>query len=223
LDPIQALKSAGPNSSAGRGDRRLLRGVTVIQTALTLALLVGAGLLIRTMRNIAQAPSGYDTGRILTMSVTMVQGDWSEFHRRALERVSAIAGVQSAAFAWGVPLTGNNWPVPVDIEGRPAASKASDQLTLPLRSVTPGYFNLLGLTILDGRDFRSTDARKRAQYYWVIKEHSDVELFCGITPLRARPTRETLRGIYKGPGERRGACRPARTLDELLQGIVVTR
>jgi hypothetical protein len=37
------------------------------------------------------------------------------------------------------------------------------------------------------------------------KEHSDVELFCGITPLRARSTRETLRGIYRGPGERRGA------------------
>jgi putative ABC transport system permease protein len=159
LDPIQALKSAGPNSSAGRRERRLLRGVTIAQTALTLALLVGAGLLIRTMHNIAQVQSGYNTGRILTMSVTAVQGDWSEFHRRALERVSALAGVQSAAFAWGVPLTGNNWPAPVDIEGRPAASKASDQLTLPLRSVTPGYFNLLGLTILDGRDFRSTDAR----------------------------------------------------------------
>ena len=60
-------------------------------------------------------------------------------------------------------------------------------------------------------------------YYWVIKEHLDVELFCGITPLRARPTRETLRGIYRGPGERRGARRPARTFEELLQGIAVAR
>src|ERR1700758_1427489 len=51
-------------------------------------------------------------------------------------------------------------------------------------------------------------------------EHFGVELFCGITPLRARPTRETLRGIYRGPGERRGARRPARTFEELLQGIV---
>ena len=54
LDPMEVLKSAGPKSSAGRGERRLLRGVTMAQTALTLALLVGAGLLIRTMINLSK-------------------------------------------------------------------------------------------------------------------------------------------------------------------------
>jgi putative ABC transport system permease protein len=74
-----------------------------------------------------------------------------------LERVSALPGVQQAAFAWGVPLTGNSWPGTVEIEGQPAASKASDQIPLPIRAATPDYFKLLGLAILDGRDFRSTD------------------------------------------------------------------
>jgi putative ABC transport system permease protein len=159
-DPMQVLKSAGPKSSAGRGERRLLRGVTMAQTALTLALLVGAGLLIRTMINLSKVQSGYNTGHILTMSVTAVQGDWSDFHVRALERVSALPGVQHAAFAWGVPLTGNNWPGTIEIEGQPAAAKASDRLSLPLRSVTPDYFQLLGLAISEGRDFRSTDTSK---------------------------------------------------------------
>ncbi len=58
LDPMIALKDAGPKSSAGRAERRLLRGVTMIQTALTLALLVGAGLLIRTMNNLANVQTG---------------------------------------------------------------------------------------------------------------------------------------------------------------------
>ena len=160
FDPIQVLKSAGPNSSASRAERRILRGVTVVQTALTLALLVGAGLLIRTMNNISQTPSGFNTGRILTLSVTAVQGDWLKFHRAALARVSAMPGVQAAAFAWGVPLTGNNWQAPVWIEGQPAAANASDQPAMPLRSVTPGYFHLLGLSVLDGRDFRDTDIQK---------------------------------------------------------------
>ena len=99
LDPMEVLKDAGPKGTAGIGERRLLRGVTMLQTALTLALLVGAGLLIRTMVKIANVPSGFNTGRILTMSVTDVQSfsTWGSFHRQALERVAAIPGVQYAA------------------------------------------------------------------------------------------------------------------------------
>ncbi len=159
LDPVHVLKSAGPKSSAGRGERSLLRGVTMVQTALTLALLVGAGLLIRTMVNLSKVQSGYDTTHILTMTVTSVQGDWSDFHRRALEKVSALPGVRDAAFAWGVPLTGNSWPGNVEIEGQAPVSNQSDRVALPVRSVTPGYFNLLGLAISRGRDFRANDDR----------------------------------------------------------------
>ena len=79
LDPIAVLKSAGPKSSAGRGERRLLRGVAIVQSALTLSLLVGAGLLIRTMINVSNVQSGYRTGHILTTTVTAVQGDLDGF------------------------------------------------------------------------------------------------------------------------------------------------
>jgi putative ABC transport system permease protein len=134
----------------------------MLQTALTLALLVGAGLLIRTMVKIANVPSGFNTGRILTMSVTDVQSwsTWGSFHRQALERVAAIPGVQYAAFAWGVPLTGNNWPATLEIEGQPPAVKESDKTALPLRAVTPDYFKLMGMAQIEGREFRSTDDNK---------------------------------------------------------------
>jgi putative ABC transport system permease protein len=162
LDPMAVLKDAGPKGTAGIGERRLLRGVTMLQTALTLALLVGAGLLIRTMVKIAEVPSGYNTGRILTMTVTDVQGQstWANFHRRALERVAGLPGVQYAAFAWGVPLTGNNWPVTLDIEGQPPVLKESDKIALPFRAVTSDYFKLMAMPLIDGREFRSTDDDK---------------------------------------------------------------
>jgi putative ABC transport system permease protein len=162
LNPMEVLKDAGPKGTAGIGERRLLRGVAMLQTSLTLALLVGAGLLIRTMIKIAEVPTGYNASRILTMSVTEVQSqsNWLPFHRQALERVAAIPGVQYAAFAWGVPLTGNNWPATMDIEGQPPAQKESDKIALPLRAVTPDYFKLMGLALLDGRGFRSTDDEK---------------------------------------------------------------
>ncbi len=137
--------------------RRLLRTVAVAQTALTMALLAGAGLLIRTMSNIAKVQSGFNTSRVLTMSVTAVQGDW-RFHLPYFQRTSALPGVESAAFAWGVPLTGNNWQSPVEFEGQPAPAKASDRAIFPLRSVTPGYFDLQAKRLPE-RDFRDTDIR----------------------------------------------------------------
>ena len=175
LDPMEVLKSGGPKGTAGMGERRLLRAVTVAQTALTLALLVGAGLLIRTMLKIAEIPSGYNTGRILTMSVTDVQSfdQWDSFHRQTLERVAAIPGVQYAAFAWGVPLTGNNWPGTLEIEGQPPAVKESDKTALPLRSVTPDYFKLMGEPLLEGREFRSTDDDKAAKVAIVNQAFAD--------------------------------------------------
>ena len=159
LDAVEVLKSAGPKSSAGGAERRLLRAVAMFQTALTLALLVGTGLLIRTMLNLAKVQSGYGTSHILTATVTAVEGDWYRFHLLALERVATIPGVQKVAFAWGVPLTGTNWPGRVEIEGQPALTNPGDRIAIPLRSVTPGYFELFGQTILAGRDFRSSDNR----------------------------------------------------------------
>jgi putative ABC transport system permease protein len=175
LDPMEVLKDAGPKGTAGLGERRLLRGVTIAQTALTLALLVGAGLLIRTMINIAKVPSGYNTSHILTMSVTEVRSfaEWTNFHKQALQRVQAIPGVQYAAFAWGVPLTGNNWPATMEIEGQPPAVKESDKTALPLRAVTEDYFKLMGLPMLGGRVFRSSDDAKAANVAIVNQAFAD--------------------------------------------------
>ena len=108
---MEVLKSAGPKGTAGIGERRLLRGVTILQTALTLALLVGAGLLFHDGENRAgvlglQHGANFDDERDRGAR----QVDVGSFHRQALERVAAIPGVQYAAFVWGVPLTGNNWP-----------------------------------------------------------------------------------------------------------------
>jgi putative ABC transport system permease protein len=173
LDPVDALKAGGPRTSAGRADRRLLRGVTMFQTALTLALLVGAGLLIQTMMNLSKVRSGYDTEHILTMSVTSVQGDWTEYHRRALDRVSAVPGITGVAFAWGVPLTGNSWPGRLDVEGQAPAAKASDRIQVPMRAVTEGYFALMRLPIVEGRDFRASDARNAAKVAVINQAFAD--------------------------------------------------
>jgi putative ABC transport system permease protein len=208
LDPMDALKTAGSRSSAGRAHRRTLQAVTMIQTALTLALLVGAGLLIRTMHNVANVRSGYSMDRVLTMTVTAVQGDWLDFHHRALERVGRVAGVQQAAFAWGTPLTGNDWPGNIELEGYPV-TKPSDRIALPLRSVTPGYFALLGLPIVHGRDFRDADTWTAPAVAVVNRELADRYFANG----RAIGRKFWLGGRDRPPTEIVGIVANARTGD----------
>jgi putative ABC transport system permease protein len=152
----------GGRSSASRGERRLLGAVATLQVVLTVALLAGAALLIRTTQNLARVRPGYDTENILAMTVTTMQQQekWREFHAQALERVSALAGVTHTAFVWGLPLTGNKWPGEMEIIGQPGSARLAERLNLPLRAVTPEYFAAMGIGLVDGRGFRSSDDNK---------------------------------------------------------------
>jgi len=160
LNPVDSLRLGGAKSSDGQAQRRTLGAVIIAQTALTLALLVGAGLLIRTMANLDALQPGYDTRNLLTMSVTAIGGDdYIAFHEQAIDRVTSLPGVEAAAFAWGVPLTGNSWPGRIEIQDYNPQNPNDAFVSLPLRSVTQGYFNMLDQPVLVGRDFRSSDRR----------------------------------------------------------------
>ena len=176
----------GARSSAGRGERRLLGAIATLQIVLTVALLAGAALLIRTARNLASVRPGYDTENILAMTVTNVTPKtWNEFHTRVLERVAALPGVNRAAFVWGLPLTGNKWSGTMELVGQPGSGRPADQLSLPLRSVTPDYFEVMGIHLMDGRAFRSSD-NGDAPRVLVINQTLATRYFPGVNPIGKR-------------------------------------
>lgn len=151
-------------SSLGRIERRWLGGIATVQVALTMALLMGAGLLIRTMINLTSLQPGYDTENILTMDVTPMNGlktmQWLSTQAEDLTRVAALPGVRNVAFAWGLPLTGNDWSIQIQIEGQSAAEGSKDfkdEVTIPTRSVSADYFNMMNMALVEGRDFRQSD------------------------------------------------------------------
>ena len=162
-DPAEELKAGSRTASMGRSERRLLGGVAALQIALTLALLVGAGLLIQTVNSLAKVRPGYDTRNILTLSVTSVGTNWLDFHRQAVERISRLPGVQAAAFGWGVPLTGNKWHSSFEIDGQVETAALKDRIRIPTRSISSDYFSALGLTLAEGRAFRSSDDDQAAR------------------------------------------------------------
>jgi putative ABC transport system permease protein len=155
-DRFQGLK--GTRTTAGRHERRLLGAVATLQIVLTVALLAGAALLIRTARNLDRMQPGYETENILATTVTTMDRQRSnEFHRLALDRVASVPGVTRAAFAWGVPLTGNKWTGDVEFPNQTGSSKLADRIAVPLRSITEDYFDVMGMRLAEGRAFRSTD------------------------------------------------------------------
>jgi putative ABC transport system permease protein len=156
-----SLVVASTRTTAGPTERRLIGSVAALQIVLTVGLLAGAALLVRTARNLADVRPGYDTEQLLTMTVTTMQRDdaWKAFHANALERVSRLPGVRRAAFAWGVPLTGNSWPARLEVVGSAGTNRLADELNVPLRAVTPDYFETMGIRLADGRAFRESDTR----------------------------------------------------------------
>ncbi|MCI0538562.1 MAG: ABC transporter permease, partial [Verrucomicrobiales bacterium] len=180
--PATGLKAGSRTASVGRAERRLLGGVAAAQIALTLALLVGAGLLIQTVRSLARIRPGYDTHHVLTMNVTTVSTNWLGFHTEALERVARLPGVKAAAFGWGVPLTGNKAGIAIEIDGQLETTAEKDRLVLPARSVSPDYFAALGLKLIEGRAFRSSD-NDRAPRVAIINQAAADRFFPDMSPI----------------------------------------
>jgi len=113
---------------------------------------------MRTAANLARVRPGYDVENILAATVTTVTPNtFLQFHTTVLDRVAALPGVTHAAFAWGLPLTGNKWTGTMEIVGWESGGKPADQLSFPLRSVTPGYFDLMGIRFVEGRGFQTSD------------------------------------------------------------------
>jgi putative ABC transport system permease protein len=191
LNTALALKSSGPTTSASRAERRLLSGVAAVQTAITVALLVGAGLLCRTVEKMAKVRLGYETEHIVAMEVTSMQlGNFFSFHEQALARVAALPGVKQVAFAWGVPLTGNRWVSAVRIGPDAGSQKIKDIPRIGTRSVTPEYFDLIGQPIVSGRNFPRTHSSETNRIVMplvaIVNEALAKRYFSGISPIGRR-------------------------------------
>jgi len=173
-------------ATAGRAERRLIGAVATVQVVLTIALLSAAGLLVRSAFNLRDVRSGYDTAGVLAMSVTAMERDnWQAFHSQALERVAALPGVVHAAFAWGVPLTGNKWPGEIQLGGVAEASREVDRISVPIRAVTAGYFDTLAMALVEGRAFRASDDDKASRVAIVneafVRQHFKSQAALGRT------------------------------------------
>jgi putative ABC transport system permease protein len=158
----ETLKEGGRSATSSVAQHRL-RGVLVMaETALALVLLVGAGLMMKSMYRLLKVNPGFQSDRVLTMEMDLRTAQYSElparinFWQQVLEKVRAIPGVEEVALGTVIPLTGDHRRADITIEGLPVP----DVGTFPhpdRHSVSANYTNVLKVPLMRGRTFTDAD------------------------------------------------------------------
>jgi putative ABC transport system permease protein len=157
-----ALKEGGRGGTAGAGSQRLRGTLVVAEVALSLTLLVGAGLLIRSFLRLQDVDTGFRPEGVLTMRISLPSEKYAKieqnrtFFRELLAQIRQLPGVDAAGGATGLPLSATGWSGTTTVDSQAVqpqdASPEADQ-----RPVFPGYFEALAIPLVRGRYFEQRD------------------------------------------------------------------
>jgi len=180
-DLHDALKEGGRSSSDGSTRNRFRSALVVAEVAVALVLMTGAGLLIRSFARLMHVDPGFDSSSVMTFPINLPKARYgnaeqqAQFYQQVLERVRALPGVQSAAFASNVPLAGVTPYIFFCPEGMACQGIGKDPVIAQSR-VSTGYFQSLHSPLLRGRFFDEQDVagnnnvaivnRTLAEHYW---------------------------------------------------------
>ncbi len=179
------LKEGARGILGGAGDR-WRAALMVLEMALALVLLVGSGVLIRTLDRLLAVDTGFDTHHVLTMEVGLPATRYrdeevSRFYARWLERVRTLPGVESAGAVTWLPF-GQGAGTSYRVVGRPIPAAGESPVT-DVRPVHPGYFETLRFPLKAGRLFTDEDNRAQAPRHFVVNEALVRQQFSGKNPL----------------------------------------
>jgi putative ABC transport system permease protein len=158
----EALKEGGRGSTSGIRRNRLRNALVIAEVALALVLLVGASLLMKSFVRLQNVHPGFEPKNVLTMEVALPLLKYprgkpvADFYAEVTRRVKALPGVEAAAFTSILPLSGTNSDSSFQIEGRDAIAEKvyPDE---EIRGITPEYFSVIKVPLLQGRFFNEGD------------------------------------------------------------------
>jgi putative ABC transport system permease protein len=197
-EPGAAMKSGSRGSTDSRARFGLRRGLVVVQVALSLVLVVGALLFVRSLRNLMILDAGFHQTGIIVVNLDLRgAGLPVEARRAAMDdltaRIRAVPGVDAAAEAFIVPVSGSGWNNSIAIDGK---SYSDRTYVVNFNAVGPGYFQTMGQRLLAGRDFDARDAVNAARVA-VVSQKFAQKFFNGANPVGR------IFQIEEGPGVER--------------------
>ncbi len=158
---LLSAMGAGGRGGAATVRKRLRHALVITQTALSVVLVIGAGLLVRSFIEMRRIDLGFDPSNILSFRVAVPQTDYPEpervvgFYQQLLDRVEQLPGVENAAGVRILPLSGTMGDWSITIEGKPTAPGSNPNGDWQV--VTPGYFETIGVKLARGRFFTDAD------------------------------------------------------------------
>jgi putative ABC transport system permease protein len=202
VDPLRAFVGTGESrlSGAAAPSRRRLNTLAAAGLTMTMVLLVGAALLLRSFIGLALVDQGYDADGGIALQVSLPQARYPgpaarlAFHDRLLERVSATSGVQSAGLATTLPGRQPTGRFDFRAGGPPVDRDPFSMRVVDVHMVTEGFIEAMGLRMIAGRTFRSTDAAG-AEEVMVITQSLARQEFADKNPVGEM--------LYSGTGNRR--------------------
>lgn len=185
----------GSRSVAGGGSHRLRRVIVVAEIALSLVLLVGAGLLMRSFLRLMRVDPGFDSHNVLTMKVQVPRSKYKDgpavanFSQQLLEKIQALPGVESAGAVSHLPLSGDYWGGTLTFEGVTANAERGNLASFEVdqRVITPDYFAAMKTPLLEGRSFTLQDVSGKPVVA-VIDETLAHRLWPDVSPIGRRFT-----------------------------------
>jgi putative ABC transport system permease protein len=189
-DPADALRAGGRSLSAGGARQRFRIALVIAEVALSVVLLIGAGLTLHSLVRLTSVDHGFDAGSQLTFSVVLSPRRYSDATTmvaaadRMLERVGAIPGVVNTGATTALPLSGQNLENGFTVEGYTPRSNDDDPLA-GQRGVMGDYFAALGARLIAGRTFTAAD-RAGSQPVAIVNEGFARRYLAGRNPLGAR-------------------------------------
>jgi predicted permease len=166
-DLWSTLKDTVGAVAGGGGSLYLRKGLVAAQVALSFLLLFGAGLFVRSLQNLQKTDTGFrDIDNLVTFQISPALNGYDsprtvQFYRDLLERLRAVPGVKSAALASVPLLHGWEWDSSLTVEGHQA--KDGEDMQGFMNSLSPGYFETMGIAVLEGRDFDLRDIKEDAK------------------------------------------------------------
>ena len=166
LEISEALKQSQSRGSSDGGGSKIRGLLVVSEVALSLVLLIGAGLMLRTLLQLGRVQPGFDPEHVLTATLTVPGGRYTTsaaqnaFFDQVLRQVRSLPGVQSVGLIDSLPVNGGGSHQPIQVEGQPVVPMA-DQPEVDVRVISPGYLSAMRIRLLQGRDVNDADIAGR--------------------------------------------------------------